>query len=215
MVEPERFLIAARSARAFRIDRGQRVRIIEVDGPQVADVNIYGWPDTNEYFSAGATRRLRGGIHVGIGDGLISNPGRERVLMRIVGDTVDHTPGRRGARAHCVILPRCTRAIYEVWAGATNHSSCQEQLTAALEEFGLGPDDTHDTLNLFQKVGVDDDGSIFIEEPDARQGDFVELQADVDCLLNVSSCPADAAGGGLAVPVNSGVPKGLAIEILT
>ncbi len=208
----ESFVIPARSAKAFRVMRGERLRIIDVEGPQTADFNLYAADDTREYFSAGATRRING-VYLKEGDGIWSNPGRDRMLMRLAKDTVPHSPGRRGSRAHCMLFPRCTRYIYEYWCGDKDHANCQDQLAQALKEFGLGPDDTHDTINFFQKVGVDENGALFIEDSDARKGDYVELEALVDCLVNVSACPADAAGGAIPAAVNNGTPKPLAIEI--
>lgn len=54
------FVIPARSARAFRVERGEHVRIVALEGPRVADVNVYNADDLQEHFSAGATRRLYG-----------------------------------------------------------------------------------------------------------------------------------------------------------
>lgn len=135
-------------------------------------------------------------------------------MLTLVADTVRHRPGRRGARAHCLLFPRCTRAIYEYWCGDPAHPNCQDQLAVAIAEFGLPPDRTHDALNVFQNVGVEEDGSLFVEESDARRGDYVEFRAEMDCLVNVSACPADAAGGAIPAAVNSGEPKPLGIEIL-
>lgn len=208
----ESFIIPARSAKAFRVNTGEKLRIVCVEGPQVADFNLYAADNTREYFAAGPTRRING-VYLKKGDDIFSNPGRDRVLMRLVDDTVDHRPGRRGSRAHCMLFPRCTRYIYEYWSGDKNHPNCQDQLAEALKEFGLGPDDTHDTINFFQKVGVEENGALFIEDSDAKKGDYVELEAMVDCLVNVSACPADAAGGTIPAAVNNGTPKPLGIEI--
>lgn len=207
------FIIGARSAKAFTIQRGERFRIVCVEGPQVADVNVYNADNLDEYFSAGATRRLQG-IRLTEGGVLVSNPGRERPMLTLVADTVRHRPGRRGAQAHCLVFPRCTRAIYEHWCGDPAHPNCQDQLAAAIAEFGLSPDRTHDTLNVFQKVGVEEDGSLFLEESDARLGDLVEFRAEMECLVNISACPADAAGGAIPAAVNNGAPKPLKIELL-
>jgi uncharacterized protein len=206
------FIIGVRSAKAFTVQRGQRFRIICVEGPQVADVNVYNATNFNEYFSAGATRRLQG-IRLSQGGVLVSNPGRERPMLTLVADTVRHRPGRRGAQAHCLVFPRCTRAIYEHWSGDPAHPNCQDQLASAVADYGLSPDRTHDTLNVFQKVGVEDDGSLFLEESDARRGDYVEFKAEMDCLVNISACPADTAGGAIPAAVNRGEPKPLEIEL--
>jgi uncharacterized protein YcgI (DUF1989 family) len=208
------FIIGARSAKAFTLQRGERFRIVCVEGPQVADVNVYNADNLDEYFSAGATRRLQG-IRLTEGGVLVSNPGRERPMLTLVADTVRHLPGRRGAQAHCLVFPRCTRAIYEHWCGDSAHPNCQDQLAAAISEYGLSPDRTHDTLNVFQKVGVEEDGSLFLEECDARLGDYVEFRAEMDCLVNISACPADAAGGAIPAAVNRGEPKPLKIEFVT
>lgn len=205
-------MIPARSARAFRVPQGESFRIVAVEGPQVADVNAYFAHDLDEYFSAGATRRLYG-IYLQEGESLVTNPGRERRLLTLVRDTVPHRPGRRGARAHCLVFPRCTRAIYEYWCGDPDHPNCQDQLAAAIAEHGLSPDRTHDTLNVFQKVGVEEDGSLFIESSDARRGDYVELSAELDALVVVSACPADAVGP-IPAAVNNGEPKPLQIQLL-
>lgn len=207
------FIIEARSAKVFNVQRGERFRIVCVQGPQVADLNVYNSDNLDEYFSAGATRRLQG-IRLREGGALVSNPGRERPMLTLVADTVPHRLGRRGARAHCLVFPRCTRAIYEHWCGDSAHPNCQDQLASAVAEYGLSPDRTHDTLNVFQKVGVEEDGSLFLEECDARLGDYVEFRAEMDCLVNVSACPADAAGGAIPAAVNGGEPKPLKIEFV-
>jgi uncharacterized protein len=206
------FVIPARSAQAFCVAQGESFRIVAVEGPQVADLNAYVADDLDEYFSAGATRRLYG-IYVAEGESLVTNPGRERRLLTLVADTVPHRPGRRGARAHCLVFPRCTRAIYEYWCGDPRHPNCQDQLAAAIAGYGLSPDRTHDTLNVFQKVGVKEDGSLFIEPSDARRGDYVEFRAELDALVVVSACPADAVGP-IPAAVNSGEPKPLEIRLL-
>lgn len=208
------YIIGPRSAKAFTVRRGDCFRIVCIEGPQVADVNVYNADNLDEYFSAGATRRLQG-IRLAQGGVLVSNPGRERPMLTLVADTVQHAPGRRGAQAHCLVFPRCTRAIYEHWCGDPAHPNCQDQLAAAIAEYGLSPDRTHDTLNVFQKVGVEEDGGLFLEESDARIGDYVELRAEMDCLVNISACPADAAGGAIPAAVNNGEPKPLKIELLT
>ena len=206
------FIIGVRSAKAFAVQHGQRFRIVCVEGPQVADVNVYNADNLDEYFSAGATRRLQG-ISLTKGGVLVSNPGRERPMLTLVADTVRHQPGRRGAQAHCLVFPRCTRAIYEHWCGDSDHPNCQDQLASAVAEYGLSPDRTHDTLNVFQKVGIEADGSLFLDESDARLGDYVEFRAEMDCLVNISACPADSAGGAIPAAVNRGEPKPLKIEL--
>jgi len=50
--------------------------------------------------------------------------------------------------------------------------------------------DVHDALNLFQASGIDPELDIyFVEASPAKQGDFVEILAEIDVLCAISNCP--------------------------
>ncbi len=205
-------IIPARTAKAYELRRGQSIRVIEVEGLQVADLNIYSSEDHAEHFSAAATRRLQG-IYLSTGGELWSNPGRDRVMLRIIEDTVAHSPGRRGTHGHSMIFPRCTEFLYRLWGNTEGHPSCQDSLARSIASYGLTADDTHDSFTLFQKAGVDEDGRQFVEESDAKQGDYVEFLAEMDCIVNISACPADDSAGPTLATTNGGYPKPLGIHI--
>jgi uncharacterized protein YcgI (DUF1989 family) len=44
------------------------------------------------------------------------------------------------------------------------------------------------------RTGLDGEGRIFFEDPDARAGDYVELLAERPCLIAVSACPGRSSG---------------------
>jgi uncharacterized protein len=67
--------------------------------------------------------------------------------------------------------------------------NCQDNLARAIEPHGLSVHDVHDAFNIFMKTGLSVDGSLFQEDPETVAGDYLELQAEVDCLVAVSSCP--------------------------
>ena len=46
------FIIPARSGKAFEIKKGQVLRIIEIEGKQVADVNVWNLHDFRERMDA-------------------------------------------------------------------------------------------------------------------------------------------------------------------
>jgi uncharacterized protein len=105
-----------------------------------------------------------------------------------------------------VLCGRCSQDLRRRRYGDAT-PGCQELLADAIRPHGLGPDDVHDALNLFMYTGVDPDDTVFLEPSDARPGEAVSLEAEIDCLVAISCCPgACTAPGatGLRCVVESG-----------
>jgi uncharacterized protein YcgI (DUF1989 family) len=188
----EEFTIERGQGKAFPLRAGQYVRVLTPDGPQVADFDVFNLHNPRETFSSSRTRAKWGG-HVTTGATLYSTPPAERVIMTITADTVQHQPSSRGATAHDVLYGRCSRKLHEE-RGAALPRGCQEIMADAAAEFGLGPEDIHDPLNIFMKTGLDENGRLFYEDPDTRPGDYLELRAEIDCLVSISACPGRSSG---------------------
>lgn len=194
----ESFVIPKESGKAFYVTRGQVLRVVEVDGPQTCDLNVWNSDNRHEHYSAGRTRFFTG-AHPRKGDCLWSKPPWERPMMKIVEDTVEHVTGPMNEASHDIEFPRCSPIVFEYPFGQRNVTSCQENLAAAIGRFGLEPWDVHDTCNLFMRTGVDSSGHIFIAEPDAKQGDYVDLLLYLNCLVAISTCPAGRIHGTQAI----------------
>ena len=54
----ERFTVPRRSGRAWPVRAGQLFRIVAVEGPQVADLNVWSLANPRERFWASRTRQL-------------------------------------------------------------------------------------------------------------------------------------------------------------
>jgi uncharacterized protein YcgI (DUF1989 family) len=120
-------------------------------------------------------------------------------MFVITADTVKQQPDARGAASHDMLGGRCTRKRRMFHYGSDS-PGCQENIAGAIAEFGLGEEQVHDPFNIFMKTGLDNDGKYFWVPPDAVQGDYIELQAELDCLVAVSICPGRSSG-----PVNHAV----------
>src|SRR5437762_122165 len=79
-------LIAPGTGRAMVVARGQVLRIEQVRGRQVVDLNLFGLSDARERLSASRTRALHG-LSVALGDTLWSAAPRERPLMTLIADS--------------------------------------------------------------------------------------------------------------------------------
>jgi uncharacterized protein YcgI (DUF1989 family) len=89
----------------------------------------------------------------------------------------------------------------------SDHRGCVENFVEALQPYGLAREDVPMSFNLFMNCPVKEDGSWTIREPVSKPGDYIELRAEMNCLLVVSNCPQDLN------PCNAGQPKPLELSI--
>jgi uncharacterized protein len=188
------FVVPREEGKGFIVRQGQILRISQVDGPQVCDFNAWNLDDPKEMFWSGRTRILQK-AHLTKGHQLWSTPPKMRPMFTIIADTVDHRPLPHGAASHDLIYARCNSRLHEVTMGIVGHRNCQDNLAGAIEPFDLGPEYVHDAFNLFMTTGIDDQDRLFILDPDSKQGDFVELYAELTSIVAVSACPSDCSGG--------------------
>jgi uncharacterized protein len=166
---------------AVPVRRGQILRIEQLGEGQCADFNAFNLHDYKEYFHTGRTRHLHG-LFPAEGDMLWSAPPRERAMFTIIRDTVG---------TNDIQYPRCTAFLYEYQYGFEEHTNCHDILAEAIREYGLTPDDVHDSFNFWMHTGVDDQGKLYIKRMLARRGDYVELIAHFDVLAVPNVCGAD------------------------
>jgi hypothetical protein len=102
--------------------------------------------------------------------------------MAIIEDTVG---------TNDVLYPRCSAFLFEHQYGLPVHTNCHDMQAEAQREYGLTPDDVHDSFNFFMNTGVDADGRPFIGPNNAKKGDYVEVLALFDLLVVPNVCGAD------------------------
>ncbi|PPF81302.1 hypothetical protein C5B96_10365 [Subtercola sp. Z020] len=176
----EEFVLQPGTGRAIEMKAGEILRIEQIDGAQCVDFNCFNLHDYREFFHTGRTRTLHG-INPGAGDFLWSSPPRERAMMFLLDDT-----------AHCndVVFPRCSANLYESAYGYASHTNCADIQAEAQREYGLTPDDVHDSFNFFMNTAIVN-GLPVIDRQSSVTGDSVELLAVMDVLAVPNVCGAD------------------------
>lgn len=169
------------TGKGIEVKQGQVLRIEQIDGGQCADFNCFNLHDYKEFFHTGRTRHMHG-LHPTKGHFLWSAPPRERPMMYILDDTTG---------TNDILYPRCSGFLFEYHYGLHTHTNCHDIQAEAQREFGLTPDDVHDSFNFFMNTGIDANGRPFIGRQTAKKGDYVELLAMMDVLAVPNVCGAD------------------------
>lgn len=173
--------IPPRSGVAFALKAGQRLRVIDPRGEQVSDLLAFNRHDTGEVLSSGRTLDYANRIYLSTGDALYSN--RSNIMLRIGEDRV----GR-----HDFLLTPCSADTFRIIYGDTDpHRGCFGNLAAALEPYGIVPDQIPTAFNVFMNVPVDGTtGAFTVEPPLSKAGDFTVFEAQMDLIIGLTACSA-------------------------
>lgn len=172
-------ILEPRGRTAFPVDRGHTVRIVDLDGQQVADVVCFRRPDTSEKLSVHNTALIQGTIYISTGHVLLSD--RCTPLMTIVDDTC----GR-----HDLLAGTCSEGTNRWRYGVADTPNCRSNFEAALRPFGIPLREVPYSFNVFMNVPIEG-GRISIQEPLSKPGDRVDLRAETDLLVAISNCPQE------------------------
>jgi uncharacterized protein len=177
---------------ALTVNTGQHLRITDLQGKQVVDVAVFRADNPREKLSTSNSRTRyvppSGSEYIPrdrltVGDMLMSTLCKP--LMKII----EETPEPKGV--HDVHNRMCNRFLFESH-GVESQDGCHEIISGALAGYGILPEDVPDTMDVFMNYRHDCvAGRWRIEEPVSKPGDYIEFQAEVDCIVGLSNCPED------------------------
>jgi len=184
--------IPPRSGAAFRLNKGQRLRVIDPQGEQVSDLLAFNADDKAEVISSGRTLDYAGKLYLTTGDPLYSN--RSNIMLRILEDTV----GR-----HDFLLTPCSKDTFRIIYGDSDpHRGCFGNLAEALGPHGIGPDQIPTAFNVFMNVEVDTDGALTVKPPRSKAGDHVLFEAAQDLVIGLTACSAPQSNNFAFKPIH-------------
>jgi len=154
------------------------VRIVDTCGKQPGDLVAFKAADLAVKLSQARTRVENHKTAVTQGDNLWTNTFPPEVMLTITKDTHG---------AHDLLYPPCCRYALEK-RFAVSRDGCLENLVDALKPWAVKPHEIPEPLNLFFSVSVDEAGAMLLGEPTSKPGSLIELQAQMDCIVAVSTC---------------------------
>lgn len=178
-----RQVIPAGEAWVHRVDRGQVLRIVDVEGNQAADTLFFNADAPAERYSAVDTIRAQRNLYLGVGSQLRSTA--NNVMLEIVADTVGRHDTLGGA---CATESNSVRYALEK---KTMHACRDSWLLAVAEHpsFGLTKRDLTHNINFFMNVPVTPEGGLTFADGVSGPGQYVELRAEMDVIALISNCP--------------------------
>lgn len=186
-----RTTLKPQSGTAFELRAGQHLRVIDVEGEQVADLTAFNAADKAEWLSSGRSIDYANRIYLTKGDILYSN--RSRPMFTIVEDDV----GR-----HDFLLTPCSPETFQIIYGNSDpHPSCFGNLSRHLAPFGITPDMIPTTFNIFMNVEVDAKGELKILPPPSKAGDSIVLRAEMDLIVGLTACSAEMSNNYSFKPI--------------
>lgn len=185
-------IIPPQSGVAFILKKGQRLKVIDIEGEQVSDFICYNLHDKLEYLSSGRTIDYAETIYLTKGHKFYSN--RSNVMFTMVEDTVGK---------HDFLLTPCSAEMFKIIYGHTQpHRGCFGNLREALKDFGILPDDIPTCFNIFMNVPVDGTtGKVSVLPPLSKAGDYVVIEASMDLVVGMTSCSAGLSNNFTFKPI--------------
>ncbi len=168
------------------IEKGQFVRIVDLEGNQAVDTLFYNAHNYADRYSAQDTIRAQSNIYLTTGTKLIST--WRNHLLTIVADTCgrhDTLGGACSCESNMVryaiekrSMHACRQSFLKgalAWAQHTGREFDKRDLTA--------------NINFFMNVPVTPAGQLTFADGVSDAGKYVELEAHMDTLIVISNCP--------------------------
>lgn len=185
-------IIERQSGTAFRLKKGEKLKVIDPQGRQVSDMVLFNAGDKREKISSGKTLDFEENILITKGNFLWSN--RSNKMMEIL----DDTNGRND-----FLLAPCSPETFKIMYNNNEyHPSCFENLYTNLAKFDIEPDDIPTAFNIFMNVQFDLNGKISVEPPLSKAGDYILLEAKMDLIVGLTACSAEDSNGGSFKPIH-------------
>ena len=188
----ERYEIKPRTGTAFSVKKDQGIRVIDVEGEQVADLVCFARQNTEEYLSSGRSIDYNEKVYLSTGDILYSN--WSNPMLTITCDPV----GR-----HDFLFAPCSREMFQLTYSITGQQpNCLDNLADSLDPYGIRASRIPTAFNIFMNVAISTEGRVTVLPPLSKAGDFIDLRAEMDLIVGVSACSAGKCNNFNYTPIN-------------
>jgi uncharacterized protein YcgI (DUF1989 family) len=175
---------------AFRLLRGETLRVVDLQGEQVSDLIAFS-PDGEEWLSSGRTIDYNSTLRLTLDHILYSN--RSSRMLTITSDEVG---------VHDFLYAPCSPEMFEALYGFDrSHPSCFRNLAGSLAGFGIQEDRIPTTFNVFMNVEMLSTGELKVLPPVSKAGEAIEFRAEMDLVIGLTACSAEQSNNWSFKPI--------------
>ena len=172
----ETYIINPQSVISFEVEKHSIIRIIDTEGKQVADFIAINKDNVLEKISTKATIDTNGSIFLTEGQTIFSNLYEPLLFLST-------TPVPK----HDLIFPACSQSMFEKHYNiVSSHPNCRQHFVSTLNEYGVKT--VPSPVNFFMNTTVHENGSIKVNTPKTKAGDYLELRALKNLIIAIASC---------------------------
>jgi len=190
MIPSERLLLedvvpgGAMWSRAIR--RHQTLRLVDLEGGANAGVLLYNRDLLSERYNMPDTLKAQHTAFITKGRVLYSDMGR--ILASVPEDTCGWHDTIGGHANAAAVAQKYGEKTYQQHRNEFQRNA-HDSFLIELGKWGLDRRDLVPNLNFFSKVAADVDGRLAFQEGHSPAGAFVDLRAEMNILVVLSTCP--------------------------
>jgi uncharacterized protein YcgI (DUF1989 family) len=199
MTTVDRIRIAPNTGQALTLPEGQRACVY---GTTIADFVAFDRHNLRERFDQARTKTYNATIYITRGHTLMTKSNEP--LLTVTEDL--YIEGTHDMQKGMCSAARVRRAVEEgriqeyynrdIAPSELPDHGCWENLSRALEPYGIPPEDIPSPFNLFQTIRLElPSGKLFNTSIRPKAGTYIEFQAERDTLVAISACPDLTVGG--------------------
>jgi hypothetical protein len=184
-------ILKPQSGTGFELNKGQKLKVIDLQGEQVSDLFCFRKADPTDALSSGRSIDYAETIFFTKGHILYSQTGLP--VLRILEDTC----GR-----HDFLVTPCSLQMFKmIHQNDRYHPSCLENLEKAFAGTGVNLHQIGTSFNIFMNVPVSHTGRITVECPLSKPGDFIVFEALEDLIVGLTACSDEGTNNGCCKPI--------------
>lgn len=185
-------VIKPRSGTAFKMKKGERLKVTDPLGEQVADLYCFNEHDIKEFLSSGRSLDYNESLTFKSGSKLYSN--QSNIMMEIIEDLVEE---------HDFLLTPCSVDTFtHFYPHEDPVPGCHGNLVNALANYDIPEHLIGTTFNTFMHVGVSPDGKLKVLPPKSKAGDYIIFEATMDLIVGLTACSAGESNNFKYKPIN-------------
>jgi uncharacterized protein len=168
------------------IRRGNTLRITDINGGANVSTMMFNHEEKSERYNMADTLKAQQTAFLTKGFVCYSDMGR--VLMSVTEDSCGWHDTICGLSNAKMIHEKYGEGRFEELRNAYFKNG-RDSLLIEMGKWGLGRRDLVSNLNLFSKVAVDEEGNMNFVEANSGAGDYIELRAEMNTLVVLSTAP--------------------------